>query len=59
LTGVDNGLAMYSRIPISIIRVTAIYSERRHRYIPVRIYYSIQEQSGCRIFSLHRVDELE
>ena len=55
----DNGLAMYSTTPISIIRVTAIFSERRHRYIPVRIYYSIQEASGCRIFSLHRVDELE
>jgi hypothetical protein len=50
---------MYSPIPVSIIRVTAIYSERRRRFIPVRIYYSIQEERGCRIFSLHRVDELE
>jgi len=50
---------MYSPTPISIIRVTAIYSERRHRFIPVRICYSIHEESGCRIFSLHRVDELE
>ena len=50
---------MYLHIPLSIIRVTAIYSERRHRFIPVRIYYSIHEQRGCRIFSLHRVDELE
>ncbi|MDP8979368.1 MAG: hypothetical protein M3O35_02115 [Acidobacteriota bacterium] len=50
---------MYSTSPVSIIRVTAIYSARRHRYIPVRIHYSVREHSGCRVFSLHRVDELE
>ena len=40
-------------------KLTRIYSERRERQILLRLQYSMQEEAGCKIYSLQKVDELE
>jgi hypothetical protein len=36
-----------------------IWSRRRERNIAVRVYYDLQEQDGCKIYTLHQLAEQE
>jgi hypothetical protein len=34
-----------------------VWSERRARNIELRVYYYVQEQDGCKVFTLHQIVE--
>ncbi len=34
-----------------------VWSERRARNVALQVYYHVQEQDGCKIFTLHRIVE--
>jgi hypothetical protein len=36
-----------------------VWSHRRERDIALRVYYEVQEQDGCKIYIVNRVQELE
>lgn len=40
-------------------KLSRIWSERKRRQIAVRIRYELHEQSGCKVYSLHKVEELD
>ena len=43
----------------SVVQKTAlIWSCRRERVISVRIYYDLQEQDGCKIYTLNHMQEI-
>jgi len=36
-----------------------VWSRRRERDITLQVYYEVQEQDGCKIYTVDRVQELE
>ena len=40
-------------------RLTRIYSDRLQKEILYRVYYSIEEKNGCKIYTIEHLEELE
>lgn len=36
-----------------------VWSSRREQSLAVRVYYEAHEQDGCRIYTLHRYEEVK
>jgi hypothetical protein len=51
----ENGGAM--REPQFLEKLTTIYSSRRAQEIPVRIYWEVVEDDGCKLITLRGVQE--
>lgn len=45
--------------PGPMLQKTCVFwSSRKERDISLRVYYDIQDQNGCRIFGITKVEEL-
>jgi hypothetical protein len=40
-------------------KLARVYSERRQREVLLHIRYTVQEQNGCKVYELQRVEEME
>ncbi len=40
-------------------KLARIYSERRQKEILLRIDYAVHQSGGCKVYQLHKIEELE